>query len=110
MILEFRIKDAALYSLDFTPDAAPAGPDMLTPQQALRAIGETAHELVHDQYRLLNEMLIPALRDEGIHFVRRSKWSKRQKSWLHDYFHREIVPTLSPISLDPARPLVVPVE
>jgi polyphosphate kinase len=84
--------------------AAPAGPDMLTPQQALREIGETAHELVSDQYRLLNETLIPALQEEGIHFVRRSQWSKQQQAWLHDYFQREIVPTLSPISLDPARP------
>lgn len=84
--------------------AAPAGPDMVTPQQALRDISGKAHELVSEQYRLLNEALIPALRDEGIKFVRRTSWNDEQRAWLKDYFNSEIVPTLSPISLDPARP------
>ena len=51
--------------------AAPAGPDMLTPQQALRDISQVAHEPVSEQYRLLNEQLIPLLRDEEINFIRR---------------------------------------
>jgi len=84
--------------------AAPAGPDMLTPQQALRHISQQSHQLVSDQYRILNEELIPALESEGINFIRRDHWSKKQRRWLKEYFHREIVPTLSPISLDPARP------
>jgi polyphosphate kinase len=84
--------------------AAPAGPDMLTPAQALREISESASSLVNEQYKLLNETLIPEMKAAGISFVRRSNWSKAQRKWLRDYFHREIVPTLSPISLDPARP------
>lgn len=84
--------------------AAPAGPDMLTPHQALRDISEAAHKLVTDQYTLLNDQLIPAMQAEGINFVRRTTWNAGQRAWLRDYFHREIVPTLSPISLDPARP------
>ncbi len=84
--------------------AAPAGPDMLTPAQALREISSAAHELVNEQYRLLNEEIIPLLCDEGINFIRRDDWNESQRTWLRDYFHREIVPTLSPISLDPARP------
>ena len=84
--------------------AAPAGPDMLTPQQALQEISETAHALVEQQYHLLNTELIPELLDEQIRFVRRSQWTTEQREWLREYFQREIVPTLSPISLDPARP------
>jgi polyphosphate kinase len=84
--------------------AAPAGPDMLTPQQALREINHSAQELVENQYQLLNETLIPSLQEEGIRFIRRSHWSSEQRAWLREYFQREIVPTLSPISLDPARP------
>ena len=35
--------------------SAPAGPDMLTPQQVLSNISSRAHELVERQYRLLND-------------------------------------------------------
>jgi polyphosphate kinase len=84
--------------------APPSGPDLLSPQQTLREIARSAHELVDDQYSLLNNDLIPTLREEGINFIRRAHWTSEQQHWLHDYFHREIVPTLSPISLDPARP------
>ena len=84
--------------------AAPAGPDMLTPAQALRELSAAAHKLVAAQYRLLNEKVIPELSDKGINFIRRDEWNDSQRDWLREYFHREIVPTLSPISLDPARP------
>jgi polyphosphate kinase len=82
----------------------PQGPDMLTARQALADIRERAHALVDEQYRLLNEELIPALENEAIRFVRRTRWRPAHRDWLRDYFHREIEPVLSPISLDPARP------
>jgi len=82
----------------------PAGADMLTPQELLREIGLRARELVTEQYRLLNDDVIPALHAEGMRFVRRSEWSAEQREWLRDYFDREIEPVLSPVSLDPARP------
>ena len=66
--------------------AAPAGPDMLTPQQALREISGDAHQLVAEQYRILNDSLIPELHNEGINFVRRDQWNAEQKNWLLEYF------------------------
>ncbi|MEZ5566591.1 MAG: polyphosphate kinase 1 [Gammaproteobacteria bacterium] len=80
------------------------GPDLLSARQALIDIRQRAHTLVDEQYRLLNEVLIPALESEAIRFVRRTRWRPAQRDWLRDYFHREIEPVLSPISLDPARP------
>ncbi len=84
--------------------AVPSGPEMLSPQQALRDIAASAKELVTEQYRLLNEDIIPGLDLHGIRFVRRDHWSDMQRDWLQDYFLHHVVPTLSPISLDPARP------
>jgi polyphosphate kinase len=84
--------------------SAPAGPDMLTPQQVLTTISERARELVEQQYRLLNEELIPRLNAEGIRFIRRTHWNRAHQNWLLDFFHEEIEPVLSPITLDPARP------
>ncbi|MEO8224807.1 MAG: polyphosphate kinase 1 [Gammaproteobacteria bacterium] len=82
----------------------PQGPDMLTSRQVLNDISLRAHALVDEQYRLLNDELIPALENEGIRFVRRTRWRPAHRDWLRDYFHREIEPVLSPTSLDPARP------
>jgi len=84
--------------------SSPAGPDMLTPGHVLDAISERTHEIVAEQYRLLNDSLIPELADEGLRFVRRSRWTAEHRAWLRDYFFDQITPVLSPISLDPARP------
>ena len=84
--------------------ASPAGPDLLSPQHVLATISERAHALVEEQYRLLNEELIPALDAEGIRFIRRTRWTDEQREWLRQHFEQQIVPVLSPISLDPGRP------
>ncbi len=84
--------------------SGPAGADMMMPRELLHEISLRAHEVVAEQYRLLNDDLIPGLDAEGIRFVRRSAWSTQQRDWLRDYFDREIEPVLSPVSLDPARP------
>ena len=44
------------------------------------------------------------MREAGIRFVRRDDWSPTQRSWLEQYFRTEIVPLLSPTTLDPTRP------
>ena len=82
----------------------PQGPDLLTTRQVLSEISHRTHALVEEQYRLLNDELIPALENEGIRFVRRTRWRPSHRDWLRDYFQREIEPVLSPTSLDPARP------
>jgi len=84
--------------------AAPAGPDMLTPQQVLNSIADQAHELVTEQYRLLNNELIPALEANDIRFIRRTRWNPEQLGWVRSYFNNEVEPVLSPVTLDPARP------
>ena len=85
--------------------SAPVGPDGLTPNDLLRTIGSTTGQLVAEQYRLLNEELIPALEAEDIRFVRRAEWSAAQRAWLEQFFQTEVEPVLSPTSLDPARPI-----
>ncbi len=84
--------------------SVPTGPDMLTPQQLIREIAQITRGLVTQQYRLLNEELIPAMAREGIRFIRRENWTDVQREWLKRYFEEQVEPTLSPISLDPARP------
>ena len=79
-------------------------PDGRSPQEVLRATGSLAHEIVHEQYRVLNEQLIPALAEQSIRFVRRQQWTAQQRAWLREYFENQLLPVLSPLGLDPAHP------
>ncbi len=81
-----------------------AGPDNMNPQETLKAIAGRAHNLVDEQYRVLNEIIIPALAERDIHLLRRSDWSAEQDRWLRQYFEEELLPVLSPVGLDPAHP------
>lgn len=85
--------------------SGPAGPDGLTPAQLLKRVAEIGQDLVTEQYRLLNEVIIPELETEGIRFIRREDWTASQSRWLEEYFHNEVVPVLSPTTLDPTRPI-----
>jgi len=80
------------------------GPDGLRPTEVLQRISDQVHEIVAAQYRILNEELIPALEREGILFLRRNAWSARTASWVAGFFHRELLPLLSPLGLDPSHP------
>ncbi len=81
-----------------------AGPDNMMPMDIFKAASERAHQLVDEQYRVLNEVLLPALEAEGIRFVRRNEWSEAQEKWLHEYYKEALQPLLTPIGLDPAHP------
>lgn len=80
------------------------GTDGRMPNEVLNLIGEAAHALVEEQYRVFNDVIVPALEAERIRFLRRSEWTAQQDKWLRDYFTNELLPVLSPIGLDPAHP------
>jgi polyphosphate kinase len=84
--------------------AAQSGPDEMPPTEQLRAISLTAHALVAEQYRVLNDELLPALAGEDVLFLKRSQWNARQATWVRRFFNRELMPVLSPIGLDPSHP------
>lgn len=79
-------------------------PEGMTTPQVLDLVAREAHDLVERQYRLLREVIFPALAAEGIHFFRRSVWNDAQREWVRDFFFRELMPILTPIGLDPSHP------
>ena len=84
--------------------SGPFASDALSLPELLSALHERALQLVSQQYRCLNEVLLPALAQEGISLMGRSAWTPEAQKWLEQYFEREIEPVLSPLGLDPARP------
>ena len=80
------------------------GPENLAPHETLRLLSERCHELVDEQYRVLNDDLLPALEEENIRFIRRTEWTQEQAEWLKSFFLNELLPVLSPLGLDPSHP------
>jgi polyphosphate kinase len=84
--------------------SATVGPDGMSIPEQLDAIHQRAGALVGEQYRCLNEVLLPALQVTGVCLVARENWTSQTQVWLAEYFEKEVEPVLSPLGLDPARP------
>ncbi len=99
----FEIRVAGLKNKLETHTGQP-GPDGMLPDELLKAISAITHEAVDRQYRILNDVLLPALREEGVDFLRREDWTEAQVEWVKKYFREQIYPVLTPIALDPSHP------
>jgi polyphosphate kinase len=81
-----------------------AGPDGLSPAETLAAISEKVHRLVDAQHRCFLEELGPILASEGIRLVRPKEVTQEQERFLDEYFHRTLLPVLTPLAIDPGHP------
>ena len=62
------------------------GPDGMTISEQLRAIHDRTRSLVDAQYACLNDVLLPALRHQGIELMARAAWDAATSQWLERYF------------------------
>jgi len=83
---------------------ATSGVDEYDSRELLQTLRRRTHAMVEAQYRLLNEDLIPALAAEGIRFLRRAQWNDVQREWLREYLRGQVLPVVTPLSIDPAHP------
>ncbi len=80
------------------------GPDGMRPPELLTEISRCTHQLIEKQYHILNDILMPAMEQEQIRFLRRRDWDDKLHLWAREYFRARILPVVSPIGLDPAHP------
>ena len=78
--------------------------DALSPTTLFKKIVDRARVIVQEQYRTLNEDILPALSKEGIRLLKRNAWSQEQRVWIQEYFNSQVLPVLTPLGLDPAHP------
>ena len=77
----------------------------MTPSEQIRAINESTHRFVKDQYNTYNKSLIPALEAEGIHILSHyENLSEKQAKYVDRYFSDEVYPVLTPMAVDSSRP------
>lgn len=99
----FEIRVAGLMqSIKFERETT--GPDGMHAEEVLRNISQICHDIVTQQYDILNNVLMPALAQENIHFLRRSQWTEEQSAWVEEFINSKVLPILSPIGIDPAHP------
>ncbi|HET8707660.1 MAG TPA: polyphosphate kinase 1, partial [Pseudomonadales bacterium] len=99
----FEIRVAGLMR-QIRAGTAKLGPDGMHPQDVLTEISRLAHEAVEKQYKILNDVLLPALEKENIRFLARDKWTDKQQAWLKKYYRDSVAPVITPIALDMAHP------
>jgi polyphosphate kinase len=73
-------------------------------RREMALLAQAAHELIDDQYAVLNQEVMPALAREGIVLVNHADRDAAQRRWVADFFEREVHPLLVPVSLDPSHP------
>ncbi|MDP3516320.1 MAG: polyphosphate kinase 1 [Pseudohongiella sp.] len=80
------------------------GPDGKYPQEVMSEVHQIVRQALQEQYRILNEELLPALAATKIKFLYRHEWDEKLSSWTQEYFRNEVLPVISPLGLDPAHP------
>lgn len=78
--------------------------DGLTAQDQKLEIFETLCPLVNEQYRILNEEIIPGLEVQDIKLIRYKELTEKEKDNVEKYFDEQLFPVLTPIALDNVHP------
>jgi polyphosphate kinase len=99
----FEVRMAGLQE-QMRDNAGALSPDGMSLQHVYDLVSERAQRLVHQQYAMLHDIVLPALEMEGIYFHGAESWTEQQTAWARDYFQNELLPVLTPIGLDPAHP------
>lgn len=99
----FMVRVAGLKRLIAGGDPS-IGPDGLTARETMAAVAIQSHRLVEEQHRCFLEILQPCLAAHGIHLVRPGCESAEQARYLEDYFHRVLLPVVTPLAVDPGHP------
>lgn len=79
-------------------------PDGMTPEEQLTRIHEHTKHFFADQRAVLQEELLPALKEKGIDLVSHRDLPQKERRELRERFARDILPILTPLAVDPAHP------
>lgn len=77
----------------------------LTPEMQLRALSESTHAFVKEQYNTFNRSILPALSKAGIEIIGDyTLLNEKQNKYLDKYYEANIYPILTPMAMDSSRP------
>lgn len=73
-------------------------------RQEFADLSAQAHALIGEQYRVLNDEVMPALAEKGIRILNHAERNQEQRRWVARFFEAQVRPLLVPVALDPAHP------
>ncbi|MFC7098397.1 polyphosphate kinase 1 [Halobaculum marinum] len=79
-------------------------PDGRSPREQWEAVLDHAHDIFEQQSTCYAESVEPALREAGIHIVSWDELTAHERDRLGEHFERQVMPTLTPLTFDPAHP------
>ncbi len=79
-------------------------PDGLTAEEELAKISAAMHVLVDDQYKCLNQELVPALAKESIRIIPVAELDAKAAKEAKTFYDRRVYPMLTPVTVDPSHP------
>jgi polyphosphate kinase len=79
-------------------------PDGRSTQEELEVVTRAMHDFVRDQYKCLNQELLPQLAKESIRVMRFAELDAKAKQFAKEFYNRRVAPMLTPVTVDPAHP------
>lgn len=81
-----------------------APPDGMTPTEQLIAIRKGVRPMLKEVHQYLQDELLPALGEVGVHVLNFDELTKKQREQANESFEKEVFPVLTPLAFDPGRP------
>jgi polyphosphate kinase len=81
-----------------------ASMDGLSPREQLKRAFTEIRELVAAQYTCWHKLLVPALAKENITFKTGAQLSADERTQVEAYFHKLVMPVLTPLAIDQSHP------
>ena len=75
------------------------GSDGWTPSETLEAIAKHVGPTIEHQVRVFLDEVSPAMAEAGIRIADISELNSQERDFLHDYFHRQVFPVLTPLAV-----------
>jgi polyphosphate kinase len=81
-----------------------SGADRMPPREQLARIHQSVQEMTAQQYRCLNEEILPALDAAGVRILSEHEFSDADRQHIREVFRKQILPVLTPLAIDPGHP------
>ncbi|MDY6817473.1 MAG: polyphosphate kinase 1 [Halobacteriales archaeon] len=101
---EFFMKRIGGLKQQIAAEVTEPTPDGRTPEEQWQEAIEVARDLFREQSRCYREEIQPALAREGIRIVDYESLPADRQAELRSYFESSVLPTLTPLTFDPAHP------
>ncbi len=99
---EFYMKRVGLVKRQIHAGVDSPQHDGLTPRQQLAVIREMSGSLQLEQARIWTAELLPSLAKEGVHILRWSQLTDKERQWATEWHEKNVFPALTPLAVDPA--------